>query len=199
VLQGAAQSDQALESVPALFACQELGIAEGQNWLQEKLGASKEVKLVDWLLELKPRFAPAPSAHQQERRLHPIERLATLLKAHLFEDARIFALDYLSTRATERKLGEGIVLFTPENPEGDLYVIASGSIEITAGAHRRIEKPGDCCNERVLMGTIRRQEAAVSQGCVVLQIPGATLTKAVEIFPALGISLYKVKIVPLAS
>jgi CRP-like cAMP-binding protein len=127
--------------------------------------------------------------------MHPVVKVATLVRARLFEGARVFALEYLASRSVENAIPDGVTLYTSANPSSDLYVVASGSLEIARAQKTHVESVGGCCNEHVLMGTIRREETAVSRGCIVLELQGATVAKAIEVFPSLGISLYKMKVV----
>ena len=54
-------------------------------------------------------------------------------------------------------------------------------------------RAGATFGQRVLMGDTRRQERAVSAGCRALVLPAAVVMRAIEIFPAMGVSLYQFK------
>ncbi len=196
VLKRATEKEHPLECVAALLACMELGIPEGKLWVQQRLAQTHSPKIIDWLLSLQSQFSLATPPNAGTISLHPISRVATLVRARLFEGSRVFALEYLASQSVENRIPEGSTLYNSVNPSGELYVIASGSLEVTRGKKVRQETVGGCCNEQVLMGTIRRDETAVSRGCTVLELSGAVVAKAIEVFPSLGISLYKVKIVP---
>ncbi|MFA5262412.1 MAG: hypothetical protein WC378_01205 [Opitutaceae bacterium] len=196
VLQRATENDHPLECGSALLACLELGIPEGSMWLQQRLALTRSTKVIDWLLALQTRFTSPSLQSAVAPSIHPISRVATLIRTSLFEGSRVFALEYLASRSIENTIPEGKMLFNSMNPSGDLYVIVSGSLGITRAQRTHVVAVGGYCNEQVLMGTIRREEIAISRGCVVLELSGATVSKAIEIFPALGISLYRVKIVP---
>ena len=43
------------------------------------------------------------------------------------------------------------------------------------------------------MGDMKRGERAVSAGCRALVLPGAVVMRAIEVFPAMGVSLYRFK------
>jgi MFS family permease len=196
ILKKAAESDYALECGPALLAAFDLHMPEAQLWLQRRLSLTRSQKVMDWLMAFQSSGAPRPATDGSEPVMHPLSRLASLVRANLFEGARLFALDYLASRSTVVALVPGPELYTSVNPSSDLYVVASGSLELIRPHGNYLLKEGACCNEQVLMGTIRREEQARSLGCVVIELPGATVAKAIEVFPALGISLFKAKIVP---
>ncbi len=190
-LRRASESDHPVECAAALFAAHELGIPEQRNWLQASLSRSTSGRAVAWVHDLRHHLAAiAP------RPLHPVERIAALANAESFGGARIAALDYLATRTSEHTLAEDTLLFSAEQPADELFVVASGSAELSRAGRTRLVNTGDCLNERVLLGSLRRTETARSRGCVVLGLSGATLTGAIEIFPSLGISLFRVKTTP---
>jgi hypothetical protein len=190
-LHRATGSDQPVECTAALLAAHELGIPAQRDWLHASLSRSTSARTIAWLHDLQHRLAAAATGS-----LHPVERIAALTKAEVFSGARIAALDYLAARAAERTLTEGTLLFSAERPADEMFVVASGSAELSRNGRTRVATTGDCLNERVLLGSIRRTEMARSRGCVVLGLTGATLTGAIEVFPALGISLFRVKIAP---
>lgn len=197
VLRRASGNSHPLESCAALLAALELRLAEAPDMLKKRLSKTDSSKIVRWLVDLRARFQVSGStlgAFPGE--FHPLARVATFVRAHLFEGSRIFALEYLSERSLETPIADGLVLYNSTSPSGSLYIVARGELELTRPSGTQLLKAGESCNEQVLMGTIRREECAVSKGCILLEIPGETVTKAIEIFPALGISLYKVKIVP---
>ena len=190
-LRRAAESEHPVECAAALLAAHELGLPSQREWLHTSLAQRTTARTTAWLQELWSRIESG-----EPPRLHPVERLSALARAAVFDGARIGALDYLASRATVRPLPAETLIFSADQPADEMFVVVSGTVELSRDGRTRTATTGDCLNERVLMGSIRRAEAARSRGCVVLGLTGATVAGAIEIFPALGISLYRVKTAP---
>ncbi len=190
-LRSAAESEQPVEAAAALLAARELHLADHGAWLHTALARSRDPRGLAWIHELRARPDCGPSST-----LHPLDRIAALARSRAFDGARIAALDYLAARATFHRLPAGHLVFAPDRPADEMFVLVSGSVELGRNAQTRLANPGDCLNERVLMGSLRRNEIARSRGCLALGFAGATLASAIEIFPALGISLFRLKTTP---
>ncbi|MBK8476168.1 MAG: HEAT repeat domain-containing protein [Opitutaceae bacterium] len=187
-LQRASSSDHPVECAAALLAAHELQLPQSRDWLHQSMARSSSARTTAWLQDLWPRFHSATTGA-----LHPVERIAALARSSVFDGARIDALDFLASRASERALPDQTLLFSAERPADELFVLATGTIELSQRGRSRLLTTGDYLNERVLMGSIQRAESAHSRGCVVLGLTGATVAGAIEIFPSLGISLFRVK------
>jgi hypothetical protein len=191
VLRRASTSNLGLESTAALLAFLELGLTGGAGLLRARLDQTESPRLLARLVELLPCFTPGgmfPSGHV-------VGRIATLLRSELFRHARVLALEYLAERATERCWPAGTTVYESGAAAEDcLYVVASGTVELVSPARAWQASVGDVFGERVLMGEQKRRERAIARRELrVLALAGATVARAVEIFPALGISLYRFK------
>ena len=80
-----------------------------------------------------------------------------------------------------------------------MFVIAEGEVEVHRNGVVRQATAGATFGERVLMGDLTRKERAVSAGCRALVLPGAVVMRALEIFPAMGVSLYQFKTISAVS
>jgi hypothetical protein len=192
VLQRAAASEVALEASAGLIAYHERELPEGLALLRQRLDRASGGRIDEWLVALLPRFAEG--ADDLSLAAHPVDRVAALVRAEFFSDARIRALDYLAAHASERRWEAGELVYDEDSADTDtLYVIAAGSVQVERPSGVRAMQAGTTFGERVLMGDRRRQERAVSAGCQALVIPGAVVLRAIEIFPAMGVSLYQFK------
>ncbi|PTY03843.1 hypothetical protein DB347_21705 [Opitutaceae bacterium EW11] len=194
ILRRASSSEDSLECAAALLALGELKAPQARDLTLRRIDRTEPAKVTASLAALLPYFEPK-LASDETRRLHPVQRVAALVRAGYFADARITALEYLATRGEEIHAPPGATLYSPDLPTGNLLIVAEGTVDLIRGGATRTLTRGATCNERALMGTLVRDERVVSRGAVVLAIPSAIVTRAIEIFPALGISLYKTKIV----
>lgn len=192
VLQRAAASEVALEASAGLIAYHERELPDGLALLRQRLDRASGGRIDEWLVALLPRFAEG--ADDLSLAAHPVDRVAALVRAEFFSDARIRALDYLAAHASERRWEAGELVYDEDSADTDtLYVIAAGSVQVERPSGVRAMQAGTTFGERVLMGDRRRQERAVSAGCQALVIPVAVVLRAIEIFPAMGVSLYQFK------
>lgn len=197
VLRRAAESTVALEASAGLIAFQEQGIAGGFEILRARLDRPQGGRIQEWLIGLLPRFTETGVHFPLQA--HPVERVAALVRADFFSDARILALDYLASHAQERSWGDGEVVYGVEEPTEELYVITHGDVEIHRGALHWVANAGTTFGERVLMGDKTRRDKVVSRGASALVMQGETVSRAIEIFPAMGVSLYQFKTISAVS
>lgn len=197
VLRRAARSNIALEASAALIAFQERNIEGGLSLLRQRLDEPDGGRINDWLVALLLRFAQ--STINLELEAHPVDRVAALVRARFFSDARILALDYLAAHASERSWAPGEIVYDTDTPTEELFVIAEGEVEVHRNGVVRQATAGATFGERVLMGDLTRKERAVSAGCRALVLPGAVVMRALEIFPAMGVSLYQFKTISAVS
>ncbi len=194
LLRRASSGEHPVECAAALLALHELGVAEGRELLLRRIDRTEPGHVTAMLAGLLPCFDP-PGNGDAPRPLHLVQRLAALVRATYLAEASIGALDYLASRSTELHSSDGRTLYEPRQPTGDLLVVAAGAVDLVRPSGTTRLGPGATCNERTLMGTAVREEQAVSRGSTVLAIPSATVRRAIEIFPGLGLSLYRAKIV----
>jgi CRP-like cAMP-binding protein/MFS family permease len=191
VLRRAAESDIALEASAGLIAFQERELAGGLDLLRQRLDRSDSGRVNDWLIALLPRFVS--SDFNFELAAHPVDRVAALVRAQFFCDARILALDYLAAHAMERSWAVDEIVYDEDASTEELFVITEGEVEVHRANGTVRASTGTTFGERVLMGDRRRQERAISAGCRALILPGTVVMRAIEIFPAMGVSLYQFK------
>jgi hypothetical protein len=191
ILRRATASNVGLECTAALVVFLERRLPGGAGLLRARLDRTESPRLLSRLVELLPCFTsgrPPPADHV-------VGRVATLLRSELFRHARVLALEYLAERATERRWSADALVYDAGEPADDLlFVVAAGNVDIVSPVRAWQASVGDVFGERVLMGEGKRRERAVAHGDVrVLALTGATVARAVGIFPALGISLYRFK------
>lgn len=197
VLRRAARSNIALEASAALIAFEERKLEGGLALLRQRLDEPDSGRINGWLVALLPRFVR--SDINLELAAHPVDRVAALVRARFFCDARILALDYLAAHATERTWAPGEVVYDTDTPNEELFVIAEGEVKVDRAGSLRRAVAGATFGERVLMGDQTRRERVVSSGCRTLILPGAVVMRAIEIFPAMGVSLYQFKTISAVS
>lgn len=195
ILDRATQSQDPLECLAAHYACEGLGLEQRHAWFDRTLAAGPSVRVARGLLQLAQRAAHAGAASADESILHEVQKVAALVRADLFADSRILALDFLAGKSDARWSPRGERLFSSESPSQSLLLVVRGEVQLNRAIGTRRIVAGEHFNERVLMGSIRREEIADSLGSLVIMIPAAALGRAIKVFPALGISLYRVKIV----
>lgn len=197
LLRRASASEDPLECSAALLAFAELKFPGARELLRQRIDRSEPGRLTATLGALLARLEPAlqgASPHE----LLPVERVAVLVRATPFDDAPIAALDYLAARCVEETIPADKTLYSPQLPTGDLLIVAQGAVEV-AGLHGTTPLGrGGVSNLRALMGTIAWQESAQSRGSILLRLSGAVIARAVEIYPSLGLSLYRTKLNPAA-
>ena len=191
VLRRAAASNIALEASAGLVAFRERGLDGGFELLRGRLDRGESGRINEWLIALLPRFVD--SEVQLTLAAHPVDRVAALVRAEFFSDARILALDYLANHAIERSWAVGEVVYDEDAATEDLFIISEGSVTVFRSGGDWTARAGATFGQRVLMGDTRRQERAVSAGCRALVLPAAVVMRAIEIFPAMGVSLYQFK------
>ncbi|HXA14010.1 MAG TPA: HEAT repeat domain-containing protein [Opitutaceae bacterium] len=192
ILRQATVSNFPLESSAAFIAWHELGFPGGLALLRSRLDQTEAGRSLESLVALLARFSPGANA-DAPRAPHPVERVAALVRAPLFQDARVLALDYLAGRSEEKVWPAGTVIYEAGVPPETLFVVVEGQVALARPGRSWIVNKGGTFGERVLMGDTERRERAVSDGSRALALPGAAVARAIEIFPALGISLYKFK------
>jgi hypothetical protein len=193
VLRRASTSENALECAAALLAVGDTDPARARDFVKRRIDVTESPGVTATFAALLPYFEP--TSDRGRAGLHPVERIAAFVQAEYFADARIAALEYLAARSIEQRSPEGATLYSPKLPTGSLIIVADGGVEVSQGRVVQLLQRGGTCNERSLMGTITRDEYAISRGSTVLLVPGATVARAIEIYPALGMSLYRTKIV----
>jgi CheY-like chemotaxis protein len=194
VLRRASASSNALECAAAVLSFGASERTKARDLVQRRIAGHESPDVTATFAALLPYFE-SDTAGAGRVGLNPVERVAVFVAAPYFQDARIAALEYLASRSLEQSAPDGSTLYSPKMPTGSLIVVADGVVEVGGpGSTRRLGR-GGTCNERSLMGTITSDECAISRGATVLAIPGATVARAIEIFPALGISLYRAKLV----
>lgn len=194
ILRQATSSQNALECASGFLAFRDLGLVGALDLLRARLDHHESPRLMEWLVALLPRFDRDP-ATPTPFEVHPVERVSTLVRANLFRDARIFALDYLACNAVEQLRPAGEIIYEVGTSTDTLYVVAEGEVQVSRGTKNWTVTAGRTFGERALMGDPGRRERAVSAGSRVLTLPAHIVGRAIEIFPALGISLYKFKTV----
>jgi hypothetical protein len=193
LLQRAGESEALIECAAAFLAGFERQCPGTRERLLARIAAAEPGRFSATLATLLPDSDPG-SANPGP--LHLVRRLAALARSAYLADASIAALEYLALRGTDLRAEAGRVLFGPRQPCGDVIVVVEGAIELLQASGRSRLVAGGTCNERTLMGATVRDEHAISEGCVVLAIPSAAVMRAIEIFPGLGLSLYRSKVVP---
>lgn len=191
VLRKATASDLALEASAGLIAFKERDLAGGLELLRNRLEQAQSGRMNEWLIALLPHFAE--TGVDFDLIAHPVERVAALVRADFFSDARILALDYLANHSSECAWAPGELVYDEDSANEDLYVIAQGSVQVQRKNGDWTAGLGATFGQRVLMGDARRQERAISNGCCALVISGAVVLRGIEIFPAMGVSLYQFK------
>jgi MFS family permease len=197
VLRQAASSSIALEASAGFIAFRERGLPGGFELLRARVDRTEPGQVNEWLIALLPRFVETEVDFALEA--HPVDRVAALVRAEFFSDARILALDYLASHATDRIWAPGEVVYDEDAPTEQLFIITEGSVEVHRSKGNWTASAGTTFGQRVLMGDQRRHERAVSRGCRTLVLPGAVVMRAIEIFPAMGISLYQFKTISAVS
>lgn len=193
ILRRAGEADALIECAAALLGSLELGLTDTRGRLLARIERARPGPFSATLSTLLLETDHDPAG---PRPLHLVHRLAALVRSTYLADASIAALEYLAVRGTELRPLPGRIVAGPRQPCGDLLVVVAGEMELTQSARTVRLGAGGTCNERSLMGATLRDEQAVSRGAVVFAIPSATVMRAVEIFPGLGLSLYRSKIVP---
>jgi hypothetical protein len=193
LLRRASSSEDGLECAAALLAFDELDLPGGGELLRRRIDKSEAGRVTASLAALLPRFEPGLRTTMPEN-LHVVERVAALVRAIPFAEAPIASLEFLAARSNVKIIPDGNTLYDPRLPTGDLFVVASGTVDLVRPEGSQRLGRGGVCNERALTGALR-DERALSLGCTVLTIPSSTIKRASEIFPALGMSLFKTKIV----
>ncbi len=193
VLRRASSSANTLECAAAVLSLGASDRARARDLVQRRI-ASESPGVTATFAALLPYFE-SDSTTGSRIGLNPVERVAVFVAAPQFEGARIASLEYLASRSIEQRAPDGSTLYSPKMPTGNLLVVADGTVEISGTSPTRRLERGGTCNERSLMGSLTSNECAISRGATVLAIPGSTVARAVEIFPALGISLYRTKVV----
>ncbi len=197
VLRQAAHSNIALEASAGFIAFRERGLAGGFELLRARVDRADPGQINEWLIALLPRFVETEVDFALAA--HPVDRVAALVRAEFFSDARILALDYLASHAVERSWAAGELVYDEDAPTEELFILTDGSVEVHRARGNWTAAAGTTFGQRVLMGDKRRQERAVSAGCRALVLPGSVVMRAIEIFPAMGISLYQFKTISAVS
>lgn len=192
VLRQASVSDIGLECAAAFIGFLERRMPGGGDLLRARIDRSESRRLTGWLAGLLPCFIRAPAQIPHD---HLVNRVAALLRAPLFRHARVLALDYLAQRSTGRSWPAGATLYEPgETAEEVLFVLTAGRVELAGATRNWSAAPGEVFGERVLLGDHERRERAVTAGgAQALALSAAGVARAIEIFPALGLSLYRFK------
>jgi MFS family permease len=196
-LRQAASSNIALEASAGFIAFHERGLSGGFELLRARVDRADPGQINEWLIALLPRFVETEIDFALAA--HPVDRVAALVRAEFFSDARILALDFLASHAVERSWAAGEVVYDEHAPTEELFVITEGSVEVHRARGNWTAAVGTTFGQRVLMGDKRREERAVSMGCRALVLPGSVVMRAIEIFPAMGISLYQFKTISAVS
>lgn len=191
VLRRAAGSSIALEASAGLTAFREHELPGGLELLRARLEQNESGRVNEWLVALLPRFVD--TGVNFAFAAHPVDRVTSLVRAEFFSDARILALDYLAGHALERRWEPGELVYDETAPTQELYVITEGSVVASRRSGDWTARAGATFGQRVLMGDKRRRERVVSEGCSALVLPGLAVMRAIEIFPAMGVSLYQFK------
>jgi len=191
VLRRAALSDIALEASAGLIAFGERGLEGGLDLLRARLDRAEIGRVNEWLIALMPRFVDTKV--DLVLAAHPVERVAALVRAEFFSDARILALDYLASHAVERSWAMGELVYDEGAATDQLFIISDGEVRVERPNGQWTARAGASFGQRVLMGDMKRGERAVSAGCRALVLPAAVVMRAIEVFPAMGVSLYRFK------
>lgn len=191
VLKRAANSSVALEASAGLIAHQERGLAGGLELLRARLDQTEPGRVNEWLIALLPRFVDTGVDFALSA--HPVDRVAALVRAEFFSDARILALDYLAAHAIERSWPAGELVYDESSSTEALFVLTEGSVRVARRRGDWTARTGATFGQRVLMGDTRRKEKVISEGSRALVLPGTVVMRAIEIFPAMGVSLYQFK------
>lgn len=192
VLRQASVSDIGLECSAAFIGLLERRMPGGGELLRARLEQGESPRLSGWLTGLLPYFAGGATQLPLD---HLVTRVAALLRAPLFRNARVLALDYLAQRASERRWPPGTIVYESGEPTDDtLCVLTAGTVELTGATRTWTAAAGEVFGERVLLGDRERRERAVATSeARALALPATGVARAIEIFPALGISLYRFK------
>jgi len=191
LLRLAALSNVPLEASSGLIAHHELGLANTVDLLRQRLESAGDSTRTDWLLTLLPRFAERTDGSPPP--VHAVERVAMLVGTEYFSEARVLALDFLAQHSNDRRVDAGETLYRVGDPADCLYIVAEGEVTLQRAHGEALIGRGTTFGQRVLMGDPLRDETAVSGGCRLLVLPGELVTRAIEIFPGMGVSLYQFK------
>ncbi|MCK7595604.1 cyclic nucleotide-binding domain-containing protein [Pseudomarimonas salicorniae] len=191
LLRDAALSSVPLESSSGLIAHHELGLPGTPALLRERLELASDAHRGDWLIELLPRFAER--APDEPPPVHSVERVAMLVRAEFFSEARVLALDFLARHSEDRRVPAGELIYRRGDAADALFIVAEGEVSLSRESGEALVGPGATFGQRVLMGDPERGEDARSGGCRLLVLPGALVERAIEIFPSMGIGLYQFK------
>jgi hypothetical protein len=195
VLRRASVSDIGLECSAAFISFLERRLPGGGELLRARLDQSESQRLAGWLTGLPAAFA---SGTDQVPADHPVARVAALLRTPLFRTARVLALSYLAQRAVVQVWPAGTVVYEAGVPVDDaMCVVTAGTVTLTTATRAWTAAPGEVFGERIFLGDRERRERAVATTAAsALALPAASTARAIEIFPALGISLYRFKTIP---
>jgi hypothetical protein len=197
VLRRAAESNIPLEASAGFIAFRERGLSGGFELLRARVDRSEPGQIQEWLIALLPRFVETDVDFALAA--HPVDRVAALVRAEFFTDARILALDFLASHAVERSWAAGELVYDENAATEELFILTEGSVEVQRVKGNWTASAGATFGQRVLMGDRRREERALSRGCRALVLSGAVVMRAIEIFPAMGISLYQFKTISAVS
>lgn len=140
------------------------------------------------------------SAVAEPSAIERTERIAALLRCGWFGHSRIRTLDYLAERASRREIPAGVEVYGRGSVlEPVLYVVVTGAVELDRPGKRWTAAAGDVFGERALMCDAIRQERAESRGVELLVLPVPVVIRSIELFPMLGISLYRSKTISAVS
>ena len=192
VLRSAASSYVPLEASAGIIGYREAGFPNPLSLLRTRLDDIGSGQVNDWLISLLPEFSD--QVGRDDALAHPVRRVADLARADFFRDARVFALELIARQAQEVRWADAATIFNIGDQATELFVLAEGEVQIERDS-RQIEtvKPGGTFGQRVLMGDRQRHERAMSRGGRGLLIPESAVLRAIEVFPAIGISLYQFK------
>ena len=192
VLRQAAASYLPLEASAGIIGYREGGFADPLSLLRSRLDDIGSGQVNDWLISLLPEFTDEIDGIGVVA--HPVRRVADLARAEFFLDARIFALELIARQSEECRWSAQQPIYAVNDPAQSLFVVAEGEVELRRQS-RLIDtvSAGGTFGQRVLMGDRQRAESAVSLGGRGLAIPERAVMRAIEVFPAVGISLYQFK------
>lgn len=191
LLRDAALSNVPLEASSGLIAHHEMGLPGTVELLRKRLETTTDSSRSDWLLELLPRFAERPDGSPPP--VHSVERVAMLVRAEFFSEARVLALDFLARHSVDCRLAEGEPIYRRGDVADSLFIVAEGEVTLRREHGDALVRHGATFGQRVLMGDGERAEDADSAGCRLLVLPADLVTRAIEIFPGMGVSLYQFK------
>lgn len=197
VIDAAIDSEIAIEATAGLLAQRELGLGDPLRRLEQVLDRGVHSALAAELVALLPRLRGLPRSEDEPT--HLVERVAALLLAPPFCEARVTALNYIATESSERAFEDGAQIYAPGDPSDVGYLVLGGEVEVDrAGQLRRITV-GGVFGERVLMGDSVRRDRAIARPARTLLLPREILARAIEVYPALGMTLYQFKTISAVS